>query len=74
MLRAVAQHPTVLYPPRVDRDDPKFAEAMGDTTFGQLHDGELDLSGPDGQGPCKSALALHVSSGLGNTAALRRGG
>ncbi len=43
------------------RGERAFAAAVENTTFGQLHNREVDFNSQNGQGPCEDALALHVS-------------
>ncbi|PNH04586.1 hypothetical protein TSOC_009225 [Tetrabaena socialis] len=41
-----------------------FKEALGDVTFGDLHNKRVDFAGADGTGPFKHALALHAKFAL----------
>ncbi|KAG2435166.1 hypothetical protein HXX76_007250 [Chlamydomonas incerta] len=53
-LSAVGQH----------RNDPDFVTALGDVTFGDLHNGRVDFASVDGAGPFKGTLALHARIAL----------
>lgn len=42
------------------RNNDAFKKLMGDRTFGELHNIEMDFSDPSGVGPFKRALAFQV--------------
>ena len=47
------------------RNESDFKAAMGDRTYGELHDKQITFSGPRGAQPYKRALAFHVSCSAG---------